>query len=374
MINRIAFLIVALVALFLLATVSAPHALGQSSFPTLPEPLTVESAVPAPLPGVEVSDVVSPDASIEFAPTDTQSIVRATQPCEEVHWIVDVRGCSKNSVECAKNCAFQFSFADWNGCATQSSECEFRNWVTPGVPVCIMVHGSFVSADTVPTDSVNTVRWLRQAAPHLGIQMVFLSWPSDGILTLTPGNPASTALPGVDVAILGRRAEFNGIRLARLVRMLPPECPVCLIGHSHGARMVASAVHLMGGGAIDECQLSAGPMHRVRTVFAAAAMDHDWFNPGQRFDCGFKSTEYMLNLKAPKDWALAVYPLRKLFSSRPLGQTGFIASDRRRLGHWSARAQDLDVSQQIGMGHIWPKYYAHPEIACSIVPWVYFTE
>ena len=144
--------------------------------------------------------------------------------------------------------------------------------------------------------------------------MLFLSWPSDGILTLTPGNPASSALPGVDVAILGRRAEMNGIRLARLVQMLPPECPVCLIGHSHGARMVASALHLMGGGTISECQLSYQPAaRRVRAIFAAAAIDHDWFNPGQRFDCGFRSAECMLNLKAPGDWALAVYPLRRPF-------------------------------------------------------------
>ena len=82
----------------------------------------------------------------------------------------------------------------------------------------------------------------------------------------------------------------------------------------------------------------------------------------------------MLNLKAPGDWALAVYPLRRPFSSRPLGQTGFTSSVRRRLGQWSNQAHDLDVSRHLGIGHIWPKFYAHYDIACAIVPWVYFTD
>ena len=106
----------------------------------------------------------------------------------------------------------------------------------------------------------------------------------------------------------------------------------------------------------------------------AAAVDHDWLNPGERYDRALCSAECLLNVRNALDPALLLYPARRPLSSRALGQSGFTSKDRTRLGGWSARVRDLDVTNLIGHGHFWPDYYSRPEIARSIRHYVYFTE
>ncbi len=251
---------------------------------------------------------------------------------------------------------------------------EFQQSMLPGIPICVMIHGSFVTEETVAHDSCQTFRWLRQAAPERPLQVVFISWPSDGIFTLDPAVAASSLFPTVDVGILGRRAELNGCRIARLVQSFPPESPICLLGHSHGARMVSSAMHFLGGGELHGIRVCDGPSHRVRGILAAAAIDHDWLAPGQRYDRALCGAECVLNLQSKFDWALSIYPLRRPFSRRALGQAGFTSKDRRLLGARSQQVANFDVSDSLGVGHIWPCYYERPEIAAAIAPWIYFTE
>ena len=286
--------------------------------------------------------------------------------------IVNVRDCQDDG--CSDVCGCQFGY-EWEDCCGNRGESDiagFRQWLRPGIPVCVMVHGSFVPEETVYTDCRNTFLWLRGAAPRRELQMVFLSWPSDGIFTLNGEVALSSLVPGLDVAILGRRAEKNGQLLARLVQLLPPESPVCLIGHSHGARIVSSALHLIGGGCQGDVRISDGPSHRLRTILAAAAIDHDWFVSGQRYDHALRATECMLNLRCRHDWALSVYPLRELFSRHALGRGGFSEQDLEELGEDAQRLSELDVTPYTQRGHIWPKYYEHPQLAQSLVPWVYF--
>lgn len=138
--------------------------------------------------------------------------------------------------------------------------------------------------------------------------------------------------------------------------------------------MVSSAMHFLGGGELQGIRVCDGPSHRVRGILAAAALDHDWMVPGQRYDRALCGAECVLNLRSKLDWALSIYPLRRPFSRRALGQSGFTSKDRQRLGARAQQIANLDVSRELGVGHIWPCYYEHPEIAASIVPWVYFTE
>ena len=237
-----------------------------------------------------------------------------------------------------------------------------------------MVHGSFVTADTVTEDSKNTFRWLRRAAPHLQLQVVFLTWPSEGLLTLNPAIAGTSAVPGLDVAILGRRAEFNGIRLVKLVQSISPQSPICLIGHSHGARIVASGLNLMGGGELCGVKLCEGPSHRIRTILAGAAIDHDWLCPRQRYEYALNATECLLNIQVRKDWALMIYPLRRPFSKRALGSTGFTERDMMQFGRRASQVCNYDLSEMIGYGHIWPEFYQHQSIANELVNWVYFRD
>ena len=112
----------------------------------------------------------------------------------------------------------------------------------------------------------------------------------------------------------------------------------------------------------------------IRAVLAAAAIDHHWLNPGERYGLALCRTECLLNLRSRRDPALALYPLRKPFGHRSLGRLGFKASDRHRLGGLSARAAELDVTRCIGSDHKWPHYYRRPELADAIVPYVYFAD
>lgn len=385
MIRRIAYALFSVVLLILLSAVASPIAVGQEI--QFQQPLL---QLPEPDPsGPEFPSLEFPtDARIARLPAETGNAsnvsvadnakrhqshaAAAPSICNEDHWIISARHCQQSCHECAHDCSFSYVRSDWNGCATPASEADFQTWLQPGVPVCIMVHGSFVTSDTVAEDSMNTFRWLRQAAPHLPLQVVFLTWPSEGILTLNPAIAVSSAIPGLDVAVLGRRAEFNGIRLVKLIQMISPHSPICLIGHSHGARIVASGLNLLGGGELCGVHLCNGPSHRIRTVLAAAAIDHDWLCPGQRYDCALNATECLLNIRVRKDWALMIYPLRKPFSPRALGSAGFTRSDFRRLGHRASQVANYDLSELIGYGHIWPEFYQHQSVADSLVEWVYF--
>ena len=70
-------------------------------------------------------------------------------------------------------------------------------------------------------------RWLKSACPGEPIQMVYYTWPGDGYVPVL--------LP-VEIAILGRRSSLHGLYLAELIRQLPAETRISLIGHSGIAR------------------------------------------------------------------------------------------------------------------------------------------
>lgn len=383
MARRIINTLVSLTLVYLLSAVAIPIAAGDD-VRALPQPLELPTTatVAATVPDIPDSAGLASSMSTRVVTPNVASVTsECSQPLagpssihDEEHWIISVRHCQQSSHGTAHDCTFDYVRSDWNGRATQSTDAEFQAWLKPGVPVCIMVHGSFVTSDTVTDDSMNTFRWLRRAAPDLPLQVVFLTWPSEGLLTINPAMAASSAVPGLDVAILGRRAEFNGIRLVKLIQSISTKSPISLIGHSHGARIVASGLDLLGGGTLRGVKLCDGPSHRIRTVLAAAAIDHDWFCPGQRYDKALNATECLLNIRVRKDWALLIYPLRRPFSTLALGACGFTQRDFGRLNADASHVANYDLSELIGWGHIWPEFYAHPSLATELVPWVYFVD
>ncbi|MCH2201895.1 MAG: hypothetical protein MK102_07985 [Fuerstiella sp.] len=238
----------------------------------------------------------------------------------------------------------------------------------PNVPVCIYVHGSFVTSSETEHQAAKTHRWLRSVSRGQSLQIINFMWPSSRPIVIPTVN--------LDVNLLGRRAARNGWYLAELIRHIPRECPVCLIGHSHGCRAIASALHLMGGGSVQgvthpSARFKGRP---IRTVFAASAMRHDWLNPGERYGNALCATGCLINLKNRHDPALLLYPLRHAFAGHALGSTGFTNGDKRDLQVWSRKVQDYDVEQLIGVGHMWPRFLQHQRLAWLIRNFVYFPE
>ena len=302
---------------------------------------------------------------LSTAPT-AETIAPVVWPAEG-YWIVSTAA-SPQSFDSSRPvfCPLVTRYDDCVG-FRRSNMADAKQGLIPGVPVCIVVHGSFMDTPSVTPESRATWSWLRNARRDQPFQMIYFSWPSDESLT---------SLIGIDVLLLGSRASRNGFYLASLIQSLPPECPVCLVGHSHGARVISSALHLIGGGAVEGYRLSCSGCRgrRIRTVFAAAAIDHDWFNPGQEYDRGLCCTECLLNLRNCKDPALCVYPLRRIGSSRALGKSGFTDKDRWWLQGCACKVTDVDVSCAIGWKHMFPEYFNRPGMATLISNYVYFTE
>ena len=212
------------------------------------------------------------------------------------------------------------------------------------------------------------LRWLRCAAPSRAMNVLFFTWPSGGPITYEPH---------LDVALLGMRASFNGVYLGDLVARIPPGHPICIIGHSHGARMTAAALHLLAGGEVDGTHLTNFPPadQRIRAVLVAGALDHQWLDPGQRFGLALCRTESLLYLRNDHDIVLSFYPLRKIVvTRRALGESGLTRRDRERLGYLNSKIVELDVTRIVQAGHVWRHYYTHPELASAIEPFVYFDD
>jgi hypothetical protein len=327
----------------------------------------IPANVSEPTTQSEIPPSFQNDVNVEPVDSDASVPSAYVAPPQSGYWIVS----SWKSPQSFDDNRLQFCpEVTWvDDCAGKrsSSMNDLQQSLVPGVPVCIVVHGSFMDSPSVVPESLQTWRWLKAGSGGLPFQMIYFSWPSDRPLS---------ALASIDVAVLGARASRNGFYLASLMHHLPPESPVCLLGHSHGTRVISAALHLIAGGEVEgfrhtnpNCSL-----RRIRTVFIASAIDHDWFNPGKRFDRALRRTECLLNLKNGKDPALMIYPFRRIGSSRALGYCGFTAKDHRELGALDRRVKDWDVSDSIGLGHLWPNYARRPWLASSLRNYFYFAD
>ena len=316
-----------------------------------------QSYDPAP---VDHTSVLPAPSAYSAPPT----VVRG--PCDPDYWIVSTRG-AKVQVEAGQAYDYQVYRFDGLNPGRGSSMNELLASLQPGVPVCFMAHGSFVTWDSMLTDSAYTYRWLRNAAPCQPLHIIFYTWASDDV---------DCCIPHLRVNKLGRRASLNGFYLADLVTKVSANHPVCLIGHSHGTRMVASALHSMGGGAVEGRVLIHGPQpaRRIRVVLAAAAIDHDWLNPDKRYGLALCQAEAVINLRNHADLPLLLYPLRRPISGKALAISGVTRRDRATLGEGNQKIIDYSVTDLVGFGHIWAHYYNQPHIADAIRHYVYFDE
>ena len=287
------------------------------------------------------------------------------QLSEDRIWVVSSRrACQKLHADCC--CGLEYFEVCRCGEVKAIAAQDFRSAVNPDAPLCVVTHGSFVSWQGMLQDVRPTVRWIRRAS-SLPVQFVFFTWPS---------NRVTTMLLPVDVGLLGRRSARNGFYLARLISELPRRTRVCLMGHSHGARVTVSALHLLAGGQVQgHCLNRPVPTRRrIRTVLAAAAFDHHYLNPGERYGQALNATECMVNLVSRRDMALLVFPLRRPFGKRALSQSGWLEHDLRQLGDRLQSVAQLDVTGLLRFSHAWPVYVERPEIAEALVPHVFFTD
>ena len=319
------------------------------------------------LPGSATSIPPAPtefQADQGFAPSNRPAAT-VRSACDPDYWIVSTRN-ARHEIENGQPCHYEVLRFDGSNQGRCSSMEELVSSLQPSVPVCFMAHGSFVTWDSMLNDSARTYQWLREAAPCQPLHIVFYTWASND----------GDFLPHVKVNKLGNRSALNGFYLADVISKISTDHPVSLIGHSHGTRLVAASLHSMAGGTIEGRILASGPQpaRRIRVVLAAAAIDHNWLNPDERYGLALCAVEGVLNLRNHLDFPLLFYPLRRPFSRRAMAITGVTQRDRDEMCNWGSKIVDNDVSSLVGVGHIWAHYYNQPAIASAIRHYVYFDE
>jgi hypothetical protein len=280
------------------------------------------------------------------------------------YWIVSTRRAPQHRLD-PPSTSYDYFRRQEDGMLVSSNAAAMQAEFQPGVPVIVFVHGSFVAWHDQLDQARTTNQWIKQAACGRPIHVVFFDWPSDG--------PYTYLFP-VDVTVRGERAEFNGLHLACVMSLFPAGSPVCLVGHSHGARTVLAALHLVSAGSVQNLLFYGDIGQRpLRAVLAAAAVDHNWLNPDERFGRSLCRSEVM-NLRNRCDSALTFYPLSAPFTRPSLANVGFTDGDREDMGILGYRAIELDVTELVGRSHTWPHYDQEPAIATAIAPFALFTE
>jgi len=239
-----------------------------------------------------------------------------------------------------------------------------------GNPVFIQVQGSLTTPDIALGGLLWTHTWLREARclPEDAVVIAF-DWPSQRVYKHDVR----------DINEKGRRAFVAGYHLARFLLAFPPGGRVCILGQSYGGRVVPSALHLLGGGALNSMDRdpdvrlpSLRPDLHVRAVIIAGASDRTWLDPGRRLDRALHGCEAFLNLYNRRDESLRLYPfLSRSDHHRALGRLGLADRDLARLGPLAARYAEHDVHDILGTEHTLLDAIANRSIARRIAPYAF---
>jgi hypothetical protein len=241
---------------------------------------------------------------------------------------------------------------------------------TIGRPVLIQVQGSLTTPDIALGGLLWTHTWLQSGrAIQADTVLIAFDWPSQRVYQFDPR----------DINEKGRRAYIAGDHLARFVQAFPAASRICLLGQSFGGRVVTSALHLLGGGALNSqdhdpqvCLPTLRPDLQVRGVILAGASDHTWLNPGARLDHVLHGCEGFLNLYNRRDEALRLYPmLIRSDHRRALGRVGLTNKDLDRLGPLAGRYEEHDLHDLLGREHTLLDAAANLQIARWIAPYVW---
>jgi hypothetical protein len=280
--------------------------------------------------------------------------VRAQGP---EHWLVSTWDCPQ-ILGSSPESFLQASRVDSQGRLLRRDPGEL---VATDRPVIFLVHGSYYTAEMAVREGRKMCADFAGEVPPDAVVVSF-TWPSRR-------DHANLILDANDKA---RRAFVAGYHLARFIQGFPPGRRVSLIGHSHGGLTVLAALHLLGGGVLqdgaDATVLPAGgPIPRLRAVVIASACDRHWLDPGERFDRALAATEAVLCLYNRIDPVLIVHPF------------GQHSDHRRALGKASLRArvragpqyQERSIGVLIGPRHTFRGTTSHPVIARWIRPYVW---
>jgi hypothetical protein len=283
-------------------------------------------------------------------------------------WIVSTRDCPQVMGTEPWPCLKVEHFDDTSALVAVDPAVLFEQ--TVGRPVSIQLQGSLTTPDVALGGLLWSHSWLQKNRTMLPETVVIaFDWPSQRVYRKDVR----------DLNEKGRRTYVAAYHLARFVQALPPESRICLLGQSYGGRVVPSALHLLGGGALNSqdhdppvAPPTTRPDLQIRAIVLAGASDHDWLDPGARLDRALCGCEALLNLYNHREEALQLYPfLFRTSHHKALGKVGLTNRDFDRLGQLAARYAEDEVDALLGREHTLLDAVANPAIARRMVPYLW---
>ena len=266
-------------------------------------------------------------------------------------WLIDTRQPTPEHPEpCFKRCV--------RGTWQQEDVQSFVEASADGLPVCVWIHGYQIPAGAAEAIGLDVYQHLRQLAPpEQKFRFVIWSWPS------VKNGPYR-----IDARRKARRSDIEGYKLARVIRALPPEVPVGLLGFSFGSRLTGATLHFLGGGSIAGLCLgpdSACQPREVRAVLLAGALDNDAFATGKLNGCALGEGVCALVLTDRRDPVLFAYRhLEELSGAVAMGHSGPICvACPDRVSTW-------DVTSWVRVSHDWRRYIHSERILAPVAAMV----
>jgi hypothetical protein len=248
-----------------------------------------------------------------------------------------------------------------------SDEDSFRKSDDPALPTTIIIHGNQDDADDAVDFAWPIYCRMSQIACDRPFRLVIWSWPSQ---KMCRRNRADVQLK---ISFCGAQAYY----LAVCMDQMRGDVPVCLIGYSLGAPIVAGGLHLFAGGEA-ACRTLPGhgsseqPSKRaapIRAVLVAAAMDADCLACNGEYNLALSQVEKMLVTRNGCDRILRFYP--RLYGRGGPQALGFVGP--AGCGEYD-KIELLDVSCEVGKRHQWKFYLTSQSLLESIDRYVFPAE
>jgi len=269
----------------------------------------------------------------------------------------------------------------------------------PSMPMIVFVHGNRTQSGEAIRDGKNLRKRIASFSAE-PFNFVIWSWPSNRIARSNR----------VDVRTKATRSDAQSYYLAAWLRELKhdkPETRISLIGYSFGSRIIAGALHMLGGGRIagrtlPEVEVPDAPeeddnagvsnpsadnssegtdangveenakWQPLRAVLIAGALDADWLLPGRRNGLALSQVDKMLVTKNDADPVLRWYPMIRSRRSEAMGYVGPRGCGRPYSD--GGKVFTLDVNCPVGRAHSWCRYIASREINAHLAPYTFLHE
>jgi hypothetical protein len=234
---------------------------------------------------------------------------------------------------------------------------EFLAADDPQMVTTIWIHGNDVPSERAYEQGLTMYQKLAGNTCK-AVRLVIWSWPSDYVAGRVRN----------DVQLKFNRTDVEPFYLGFVLDRIRPDVPVVLIGYSFGARISTGALHLLGGGSIDNQILPMTPKSADRVprrgILLAAAAGRDSLAPRHLHSEALSQVDRMVIMINPRDFVLKFFPVLADDGEEALGLRG--PTGLGKTGDLRARVVLFKVTPYVHSHHALTEYQESPEIMACV--------